>query len=288
VLQGLINNLLSLKRDFYVFNWVVINGLMIRKLAILLASTVPTMLSAQAVPNSIDEVVELRLLPGWRGEDGVHVAALQFSLAPGWKTYWRAPGDGGVPTQVIWSTSDNVDDAEIHWPLPEVFRDFGQRSIGYRDEVVLPIKVTPKTAEDITLRTTVRFGVCDEICLPVMLDLTTVLPASQTTGTEPIELALNSRAIPAAEAGVHSVACELNKTSDGYSISVSMSAPEPDATEALVIEASDPLVWISEPVLTRDGTALRAEAAVSAHVDASDLRLTLIDQLSAIDIQGCN
>jgi len=91
--------------------------------------------------TSTDSIVQVQLLEGWREPDGSHYAGIEIKLAPGWKTYWRAPGDGGIPTHVSWEGSSNLQGAEIHWPRPGVFRAGGMRSVGYDENVVLPVPV---------------------------------------------------------------------------------------------------------------------------------------------------
>ena len=73
------------------------NSLRLTSLAALGAASlaIVTPASAQILENGLSDVVNLSFLPGWREADGTHVAAIKFTLAPGWKTYWRAPGDGG-------------------------------------------------------------------------------------------------------------------------------------------------------------------------------------------------
>ncbi len=101
--------------------------------------------ATQVLQNDASDVVQVSLLTEWRNNDGTHFAALKFKLAPGWKTYWRAPGDGGVPTRLNWSNSTNMRDAHVFWPLPEVFRQNGLRSVGYRGEFILPLAFTADT-----------------------------------------------------------------------------------------------------------------------------------------------
>src|SRR5262245_23467106 len=63
---------------------------------------------------------------------------LEFRLAPGWKVYWRAPGDAGLPPEIDWSGSRNLAGTEISWPAPRRFTAFNLETIGYEDAVVLP------------------------------------------------------------------------------------------------------------------------------------------------------
>ena len=64
---------------------------------------------------------------------------LHITLPKGWKTYWRSPGDAGLPARIDWSGSSNLADAEIRWPIPERFSLFGLETFGFEREVVLPI-----------------------------------------------------------------------------------------------------------------------------------------------------
>ncbi|MCX8508161.1 MAG: protein-disulfide reductase DsbD family protein, partial [Rhodobacteraceae bacterium] len=60
---------------------------------------------AQPVP---DNLLKAEILPGWRTESGSQMAALRLTMAPGWKTYWRAPGDAGIPPRFDWTGSANL------------------------------------------------------------------------------------------------------------------------------------------------------------------------------------
>lgn len=92
-----------------------------------------------------DQVVTLEVLDGGATAQGRYIGALHLRLEDGWKTYWRAPGDAGIPPQFSWQGSSNIADLSITWPTPEVFETSGYRTIGYHDELVLPVEITPKT-----------------------------------------------------------------------------------------------------------------------------------------------
>lgn len=96
-----------------------------------------------------------------------HRAGLQVTLSPGTKTYWRTPGDSGVPPMFDWSGSDNVADVQLAWPAPHRFADGGGQSIGYKMDVVFPLLVTPRDpAKPVLLAAKVDYAVCDNICIP--------------------------------------------------------------------------------------------------------------------------
>lgn len=112
----------------------------------------------------------LRLIgAGSEGEGAAlrHRAGLQITLAPGTKTYWRTPGDSGVPPMFDWSASHNLADVSLAWPAPVRFSDGGGQSIGYKMGVVFPLLVTPRdAARPVELAAKIDYAVCDNICIP--------------------------------------------------------------------------------------------------------------------------
>jgi len=96
-------------------------------------------------------------------------------MDPGWKTYWRNPGDSGVPPSFDWAGSKNLKHAELVYPAPHRFADAGGTAIGYDDQVVFPLKLTPERAsEPIELKLVFAYGLCKDLCIPndVTLGLT--------------------------------------------------------------------------------------------------------------------
>ena len=120
-----------------------------------------TPFAATAQVLALSDVVDVRLLEGWRQADGRHMSGLEIRLAPGWKTYWRSPGDGGVPTVL---TLD-VGQPEMHWPSPDVFFTGTMRSIGYEGDVILPLELTLDQGDQ-RVRGRVEMGVCQDVCMP--------------------------------------------------------------------------------------------------------------------------
>src|SRR5688572_13017658 len=79
--------------------------------------------------------------------------AIHVALQPGWKTYWRSPGDAGYPMQVDSSGSTNVARVDLAWPVPHRFELFGLQTFGYGDEVAFPLQVIPeRKGEAISLK----------------------------------------------------------------------------------------------------------------------------------------
>jgi suppressor for copper-sensitivity B len=103
---------------------------------------------------------------------------LEIELDRGWKTYWRSPGEGGMPPRFGWSGSANVAGIAIAWPAPKRFDIGGMESIGYSDHVILPLEVAlAKPGEPLALRLALHYAVCREICMLVEAKLALDLPA---------------------------------------------------------------------------------------------------------------
>ena len=100
-------------------------------------------------------------------------AGVEIKLDPGWKTYWRDPGDSGVPPKLDFAGSDNVKSVTVLWPAPERFPDgAGGNSIGYLDHVILPLRITPQDAKkQSSLKLKLGYDICSNMCVPVESDL---------------------------------------------------------------------------------------------------------------------
>ncbi len=95
------------------------------------------------------------------------LAGLEIELDPGWKTYWRTPGDGIAP-QLDWSSSLNVATTQVLWPTPAHFRDAAGEYNGYADRVVLPVVIVPaQPGVPVALDLGLEYAVCKDVCIPV-------------------------------------------------------------------------------------------------------------------------
>src|SRR6201985_712520 len=125
----------------------------------------------------------VRLLAGSRSGP-VLLGGIVVQLDPGWKTYWRTSGDSGVPPRFDFSKSDNVEAVTVLWPAPSKFDDgAGGFSLGYHDQVVLPLRIVPKSNDKlVTLRANINYAVCEKICIPV--EASTELTFASVASTE--------------------------------------------------------------------------------------------------------
>ncbi|QDC07817.1 hypothetical protein FHY55_00510 [Oceanicola sp. D3] len=239
------------------------------------------------------EVVKAEVLPGWTTKRGTRMAALRLTLAPGWKTYWRAPGETGIPPQFDWSASRNLARVTLHWPSPQIFDEAGVRTIGYKRELVLPIEITPTDAgKPVELAADVDLGVCEHICVPASLSFRA--PLSGKGSFDPaIQAALKARPMTAREAGLSGVTCVVDPISDGVRVTASIPAERIGGRRVAVIEPGIPSVWASETETRREGSTLMASAEMvppagrALALSRKALRVTLLGRGRAIDIQGC-
>jgi DsbC/DsbD-like thiol-disulfide interchange protein len=254
----------------------------------------PAALLLAAAPLLAEEppsdVARIEVLPGWRTEDGRHMAALRVTLAPGWKTYWRTPGAAGLPPLFDFSESTGIAAAEPRWPVPQVFHFNGMRSIGYHDAVTIPLDLT-LSGGPARLAGEVEIGVCDEICVPVRLPFAMDLP-EEGRRDPVIAAALVDRPMTAEEAGARAQ-CALAPEGEGLELTVRLAMPPLGPDESVVIEAADPGLWVSEAAARREGDALVAIAEALARdggplaIDRSGLRITVLSDGRAVDIHGC-
>ncbi|MEL6571742.1 MAG: protein-disulfide reductase DsbD domain-containing protein [Pseudomonadota bacterium] len=252
---------------------------------------------AAAPPTAADpfaDVVSLDIIPGWQTPQGTHMTALRVTLKPGWKTYWRTPGDAGIPPQFDWTGSNNITAAQFHWPVPDVLDQNGMQTIGYEDSLLLPIELSPaKPGASITMAGEVTFGVCDDICIPVTLPFAAELPPDGRRDGA-ITASLINQPVAGADAGVASASCTIAPARDGLEVTASMPMPNLGPVEAVVIEAGNPEVWVSQSDVTYSAGALSATVdmvhvtASSFALDRSAVRITLFGDGYAVDVQGCS
>src|SRR5580698_9865912 len=119
---------------------------------------------------------QARLIAGsvMKSADATYLhAGVEIRLDAGWKTYWREPGDSGVPPTFDFAGSDNVKSVTVLWPAPERFPDgAGGHSIGYLDRLILPLRIAPKDAKkEAVLHMKLGYAICGTLCVPAEANL---------------------------------------------------------------------------------------------------------------------
>jgi DsbC/DsbD-like thiol-disulfide interchange protein len=230
-----------------------------------------------------------------RAKSGQYFAGLEIVMADGWKTYWRMPGDSGVPPAFDWAGSANVASAKVLYPAPMRMPEADGAAIGYKQSVLLPIEVTPQDpSRPIVLKLALEFGVCREICIPATASFDLPVPAAPTGALAPPIAAALER-VPRPQQSRRKADPDLKRVTvsgDGQSpkltIEASFTSPANDAD--VFIEAPEGLyVPMPKRMATDAAGVVRFETGLSRDL-AQDLKgkvltLTLVSETGATEAQ---
>lgn len=133
-----------------------------------------------------DDRAAVRLVAGDAIAPGTLRAGVEVRLGGGWKTYWRYPGDSGVPPAFNFGKSENVRSVTVQWPAPHRFDADGSASIGYKGGVLFPLHVVlDDPARPAALRLTFDYAVCEKLCVPAHGAAELVVPPGQASQNNP-------------------------------------------------------------------------------------------------------
>lgn len=251
-------------------------------------------LALPAMADPYADTIDVAIVDGWRMPNGDYMAAVRMRLKEGWKTYWRAPGEAGIPPRFNWAGSRNVADIEVLWPTPIVFSQGGMQTIGYKREVILPLRITPKGDGAMKLRAEIDLGVCRDVCVPQHVSLEARLDGAATRPVPQIAAAMASQPYSAQEARIGRATCAMAPAKDGMSITTRVPMPKGFRPHATVVETGNPALWVSDGTTRRDGNILVSTSHVMHSesapfmIDRSSLRITILGDGAAVDILGCD
>ncbi|MBE3638078.1 protein-disulfide reductase DsbD domain-containing protein [Mangrovicoccus algicola] len=244
-------------------------------------------LALQPAAADPGDLVDVDMVDGWTAPDGTVMAGIRIRVAEGWKTYWRSPGDVGVPPRFDWRGSQNLKSVRIHWPRPEIFETFGQRTLGYSGEVVLPVELVPADpSRPVKARGKAELGLCRDICVAVSESYAD----SDLAAPEAIRRAM---AAQPDRTRIRSASCAVAPIKDGMRVTADLGLPSQGGAEIAVMELDGGDVWVSEPQVSRRGDSLRATAdlvppeAAPFLLDRSRLRITVLGRDGAAETLGC-
>jgi suppressor for copper-sensitivity B len=225
--------------------------------------------------------------------DGTLQLGLEFTLRPGWKIYWRSPGDAGFPPRVRWAGSKNLAETTFGWPAPERFSVVGLETTGYKRHVVFPIAaMVENSAAGAELRATVDFLTCDDICIPYKTNLSLDLPAGDAKPTAHFQTIGKFAAKVPGDGSAQGIALERAELAGELSpsdsggregvIRVIASARTPFSEPDVFVEGPPELVFAKpELSLVEDDRRVILRVPVSAdgsfEIAGRDLRFTLVD-----------
>ncbi len=195
-------------------------------------------------------------------------AGLQIQISKGWKTYWRSPGESGVPPSFDWSGSDNLKHISIQWPAPKKYKDEYSTSIGYKREVILPLKITATdTSKPVKMKLRLGYGICSDICVPVEKRLKLTIPPRQVGYSS-----LLSRYRQMVPKPVKSTGKVLNGFSF-HKVSVNLKGKKPN----IIVETSVPLDTKKAELYVEASNGFYLPLPVSERPSAGNQRRFIID-----------
>ncbi len=233
-------------------------------------------------------------LVGGGGTPAAPLAGVQVELDAGFKTYWRSPGEAGLPPAFDWSKSANVESVKVLWPAPSRFEDPGGIVYGYKGSVLFPVRVRPQdSAKPVSLALKLDYGDCKDICIPAQAELSLKLPKSAAPAIRTaLEGALGRLPRPQplkADGDLSILSVEPTEAEGKPRLAVSVRAPS-GSSPSLFVEPPDN--WFLLAPAEPTGTASEAGARtflvemLERPADASgpvDLRFTLVAGDRAIE-----
>jgi DsbC/DsbD-like thiol-disulfide interchange protein len=233
----------------------------------------------------------VRLIAGSRPalEPGVMRAGVEVKLAPGWKTYWRYPGDSGVPPRFDFTRSRNVESVTVAWPAPRRLSDSGGQVIGYKGAVTLPLRIKPvDPSQPVELDLKLDYAICDKLCIPVEAEAR--LAFDGTASAQDAALAAAEERVPRpVTLGEGTPTITGIGRDTGRRVIVDVAAP-PDTTVDLFVEGptAEWALPLPEPMPATDGArrfAFELDGLPSgAQADGAVLRFTLVSSKGSVEV----
>lgn len=213
--------------------------------AITLGCIAPAQTFAASSAWSETEGGRIRITALEPSEDGTIRAVLDVELLPGWKTYWRDPGEAGVPPSLEFEGSTNIKDAVIHFPAPERIKDDYSVWAGYTYPVAFPITLSQDNAGAAsTLEASVFLGLCQSICIPFQTSFSVTVDSK--TPANAFEKRLVHKAFMALPEqpgkGFDVVSAKLDKGDSRLTLSIAL----PDGAKEAELFVTGPAGWYFE------------------------------------------
>lgn len=215
--------------------------------ALLSLGTAASAQEAATSPWSKGEHSALRLIAGPTAPSGKQRIGVEIVMSPGYKTYWRSPGDFGVPPRFDWSGSVNVGGLDVRWPAPERFPDGAGYSIGYVGEVVIPVSVMPvDPTRPVMVVLKLEYAVCEKICVPATGETQLWLEPGVTSVVSPRLESYEARVPTLLKPGQHKdkpsiVEARLDETAADPTLRLLLQVPPEGKVEDIFVEG--PGMW---------------------------------------------
>jgi len=241
--------------------------------ALLAVAGLPAWAGSAASPWNETDQTRLRLVASTETIGGTKDVklGLQFELQPGWKVYWRSPGDAGFPPNVDWTGSRNLASAAVQWPAPERFSVLGLQTLGYKKQVVLPVSAKAVTSsQGVDLKARVRYLTCNDICIPYEAKLSLKLPPGTADPSAHAHLIDKYRSAVPGDGKAHGLkidALHSVTTKTGARLQLVASAQTPFTAPDTFVEGAPGLSFGKPSVIMLDGGR---RALIDVQVDGLD------------------
>jgi DsbC/DsbD-like thiol-disulfide interchange protein len=250
---------------------------MSRLYALMLVTLLATPAFAGASPwQDIAPGVKVRLISSDVVVDGVSLAGIELDMPPDTNTYWRIPGETGIPTELDLSGSSGLGSPTLHWPYPRIDRSRGYLDYAYYGPVVLPIEFEAGKGGEI-LDVVLTLGICSDICVPATANLSLPLSFDAPDAAQSIRL---DQAMAQTPILWDQPGHPFGTVEAGLDGSLHLLSPDPSIDPASVIaDVGDPAILFETPQKSPDGDQLTLKplgGEARKELEGSSVQLTFL------------
>ena len=218
--------------------------------------------------------VKARLISSDSVSNGASLAGLELDMPGATNTYWRVPGESGIPTEFDFTGSTGITDPVVHWPFPQIADTGGYRDYIYRGPVVFPIAL--KTAGTGTLKAAITLGICSDMCVPAHAEFSLPLNSAKSDPAQSIRIDQAEATTPIAWDRSGDPVAAVTASPGG--LALSGLDPSIDPT-SLIADVGDPSILFETPQKSPDGTLLTLKllgGAAGTKLEGRDVQLTFM------------
>ena len=240
-------------------------------------------------------LVSAKITDGWIEKDQKLIFGLKIDLNKNWKTYWRLPGNAGLKPLFTFDKSENVFAAKIMWPSPIIFGEDNLWSIGYKDSVLLPLEVTPiDTSKPIKLEIQADIGLCEDVCIPVTLNVSYFATPGQNQENYEILGAILSEPIKSDDIGFQPPQCIIKNGELIMEFNEKNVKTGIENIELFVIEVGSSVFYVnSKKAYVFDdritvSTKNSVETELPGVISRERIKTTIIGSNQSLEFVGCS
>ena len=240
-----------------------------------------------------DGLKKIEILEGWKKSDGSIVYGLKISLNEGWKTYWHTPGPFGFEPQFDFEGSLNIISLNVLWPSPKIFGSSSFETIGYENEVILPIAIKAEVDSDpINLKIKGSIGICYDVCIPIEFEAQSGLKIISKEINTDLLAALANLPLSPSDLGKKNARCSITFSPTGFKIGADIPYLE-KASSSIFFSIMDyrSELSIEQPKLYNPGKTLYAVGEwrdkTNLKINGDLITITQLDEGQVIEQKGC-